>query len=65
MTPEVGLALPDTGRDYRLGWRLVRGGSGARDGGPFELSLEGRRRESANDNAPAEHEAGFRLAARR
>ena len=64
MTPEIGIGLSDTGRDYSLGWRLVRGGSGAPDGGSFELSLEGRRRESANDNAPAEHEAGLRLTAR-
>ena len=32
-TPEVGFGLSDTGRDYSLGWRLVRGGSGTRRSG--------------------------------
>ena len=62
-TPEVGVDLSDTGRDYSLGWRLVRGGSGG-DGGSFELSFEARRRESANDDTPPEHEVGLRLSAR-
>ena len=51
-----------TGRNYSLGWRLVRGGSGG-DGGSFELSFEARRRESANDDTPPEHEVGLRLSA--
>ena len=62
-TPEAGVGLSDTGRDYNLGWRLVRGGSGG-DGGSFELSFEARRRESANDDTPPEHEVGLRLTAR-
>ena len=62
-TPEVGVELSDTGRDYSLGWRLVLGGSGS-DGGALELSFEARRRESANDDTPPEHEVGLRLSAR-
>ena len=62
-TPEVGVGLSDTGRDYSLGWRLVRGGSGG-DGGSLELSFEARRRESANDNADPEHMIVFKLGAR-
>ena len=62
-TPEIGVGLSDTGRDYSLGWRLVRGGSGG-DGGSFELSFEARRRESANDDTAPEHEVGLRLTAR-
>ena len=63
LTPEVGLGLSDTGRDYTLAWRLARrprnGGEGSLD-----LSFEARRRESANDPGSASHEAGFRLTAR-
>ena len=62
-TPEAGVGLSDTGRDYSLGWRLVRGGSGG-NGGSLELSIEARRRESANDDTPPEHEVGLRLTAR-
>ena len=62
-TPEAGFGLSDVGRDYTFGWRLERP---ARDGdiGSLELSLEARRRESANDNSTPEHELGFRLKAR-
>ena len=61
-TPEVGVDLSDTGRDYSLGWRLVRGaGSG---GGSLNLSFEATRRESANDDTPPVHEVGLRLTAR-
>ena len=63
LTPEAGVGLSDAGRDYRLGWRLVRGASGG-DGGSFELSFEATRRESANDDADPEHSLGFRLTAR-
>ena len=62
-TPEAGVGQSDTGRDYSLGWRLVRGGSGS-DGGSFELSFEARRSESANDDTPPAHEVGLRLTAR-
>ena len=66
-TPEIGFALTDTGRDYRLGWRLTRE---ERAGGSLELSLEATRREraddAANDNGSrgVEHGIGFRLTAR-
>ena len=55
-TPELGLGLSDTGRDYRLGWRLglVRSGPSS-----FELGLEATRKEPANDDATPEH--GVRL----
>ena len=62
-TPEVGVGLSDTGRDYSLGWNLVRGSFGGYSGS-FELSFEARRRESANGYAPPEHKVGLRLTAR-
>ena len=63
MTPEVGVGLSDTGRDYSLGWRLVRRSAGG-DIGSLELSLEATRREAANDDVPPEHGIGLRLTAR-
>ena len=57
-TPNVGLGLSDTARDYRLGWRLTPAAGG--DTG-FELSLDATRRESAEDG-DAEH--GVMLRAR-
>ena len=63
-TPEVGVDLSDTGRDYSLGWRLVRGAGSGSDGGALELSFEATRRESANDDTPPVHEVGLRLTAR-
>ena len=39
-------------------------GSGSGVGGPFELSSEARRYESANENTRPEHEVGLRLMAR-
>ena len=64
--PEAGVGLSDTGRDYSLGWRLLRGGAGVPDGGAFELSFEARRHENDNDNGDTrpEHEVGLRLTAR-
>ena len=62
-TPEAYIGLSDTGRDYSLGWRLVRGGSGD-GGGSFEISFEARRSESANDDTQPVHEVGFRFTAR-
>ena len=50
-TPNVGLGLSDTARDYRLGWRLTPAAGG---GAGFELSLDATRRESAADGG-AEH----------
>ena len=60
-TPEIGLGLSEAGRDYSLGWRLTRAGSGA---GSLDLSVEARRRESANDDVPPEHGIGFTATAR-
>ena len=57
-TPQIGVGLSDTGRDYRLGWRLTR------DGGSLELSLDATRRESVTDNDTPEHGVGLRLTAR-
>ena len=58
-TPHLGFGLTDTGRDYRLGWRL----KSARKGTPrFELGLEATRREAAN--ADAEHALMLRGAIR-
>ena len=60
--PEIALGLSDTGRDYSLGWRLVRGsGFGS---GSFALSVETQRREPANHNIAPEHRVGFRVDAR-
>ena len=62
-TPEAWIGLSDTGRDYSLGWRLVRGGSGD-GGGSFEISFEARRSESVNDDTQPVHEVGFTFTAR-
>ena len=63
--PGAGVGLSDTGRDYSLGWRLLRGGAGgAPDGGAFELSFEARRHENDNDDTRPEHKVGLRLTAR-
>ena len=60
--PEIAVGLSNAGRDYSLGWRLVRGGGPG--GGSLELSFEGRRRESASDEIAPEHRIGFRVNAR-
>ena len=59
-TPDAGLALSQSARDWRVGWRLAP--AGARDG--FLLDLEGTRRESARDEAPPEHGLMLRGAVR-
>ena len=63
-TPEIGFGLSESAsgsaRDYSLGWRLTRFGSGP---GSLEFSLEARRRESANDDVPPEHGTGFTVTA--
>ena len=64
LTPEAGVGLSDAGRDYTLGWRLVRGAGSGGDGGALELSFEATRRESANDDADPEHTIGLRLTSR-
>ena len=51
-TPNIGFGLSDNARDVRLGWRLTSAVPG--DPG-FEVSLDATRRETANDDTPAEH----------
>jgi len=61
-TPEMGVALSDGGREYRLGWKL-----GLAPGGPssFELGIEATRNEPANDaGSEPEHSVGLKLQAR-
>ena len=60
-TPEIGLGLSETHREYSLGWRL---GLAKGDPGALELRLEGKRSETANGNAAPEHAVGFRMTAR-
>ena len=63
-TPNVGLGLSDTVREYRLGWRLT---PAAPDRSGFEVNLDATRRESANDNGAAagvEHGVMLRSAIR-
>ncbi len=59
-TPELGFGLSESGRDYRLGWRLTPAGDNA---GWFELSLVATRREAANDDG-SEHGAELRVTIR-
>ena len=49
-TPNIGFGLSETGRDWRLGWRLTPARPGASG---FEVTLDATWRESAN--ADAEH----------
>ena len=63
-TPEIAVGLSDAGRDYSLGWRLVRGGD-TPDGSALELVVEARRRESASGrNDPPGHAVGVRVMSR-
>ncbi len=69
-TPELGFVLSNTGRDYRLGWRLTRE-SRAGEPGSLEFLFEAARREAANDNGAdngaddgPEHTVGVTLEAR-
>ena len=57
-TPEIGLALSDTNRDLRVGWRLQLA---KRDRADFTLSLEGTRQVSVNNEPAPEHGVGLRL----
>ena len=61
-TPEIGIGLSDSGRDYRLGWRL--GLARRQDRVSMGLELEATRRESANDDREPEHGAGLKLTLR-
>ena len=58
-TPHAGFGLTQTGRDYRLGWRLTSAVPG--DPG-FEVGLQATRGE--NDNAPPEHGVQLRATIR-
>ena len=49
LTPELGLGLYDSGRDYRIGWRLTR----LVETGAFDLSFDVTRRESINNDGTA------------
>ena len=63
-TPEIAVGISDAGRDYSLGWRLVRGGD-TPDGSAMELTVEARRRESASGrNDPPGHAVGVRVISR-
>ena len=53
-TPEAGVELADTGRGYRLGWRLAESAPAVLG---FDIALEGIRRESPGSGE--EHEIGF------
>ena len=57
-TPEIGLALSDTNRELRVGWRLQLA---KRDRADFTLSLEGTRQVSVNNEPAPEHGVGLRL----
>ena len=63
-TPEIAVGLSESGRDYILGWRLVRGGD-AQDGSALEIALEARRRESASSRGdPPGHAVGVWMTSR-
>ena len=49
LTPELGLGLYDSGRDYHIGWRLTR----LVETGAFDLSFDVTRRESVNNDGTA------------
>ena len=59
-TPNVGLGLTDTAREWRVGWRLIPAGTGP---GP-SLHLNATRREAALDDAETEHGVMLRGAMR-
>ena len=61
-TPEVGLALSDTERELRLGWKL---GLARREGNvSFDLELEATRRERVDGDRDPEHGVGLKLSVR-
>ncbi len=60
-TPGIGVGLSSAGRDYSLGWRLVRAGA-APDGSFLEVAVDVRRRETNGDrDVPQEHLVGLRV----
>ena len=64
-TPELGIGLSESGRDYSLGWRLTPAGGNTAGGnaGAFELHLEATRREAAHGDG-SEHGVGVRATIR-
>ena len=60
-TPNVGLGLSETARDWRIGWRLAPAGAGAAG---FEMSLDATRSEPSGGNAAPEHGVMLRGALR-
>ena len=59
LSPELGLGLYDSRRDYRIGWNLTHlaeAGTGA-----FDLSLDVSRQENTNDSAAPEHGIELKL----
>ena len=58
LTPELGLGLYDSGRDYRIGWRLTR----LVETGAFNLSFDVTRQENtSNDGTAPDHGIELRL----
>ena len=60
-TPEIGVGFSDTGHEYSLGWKLGLARPGRVS---LDLSFEGTRSESANDDREPEHGISLRLRAR-
>ena len=56
LTPELGLGLYNSGRDYRIGWNLTQPDAGE----SFAFSFDATRREDKNGTAP-EHGIELRL----
>ena len=52
LTPELGLGLYDSGRDYRIGWRLTRPDDG-KSGESVVFSFDVTRRENTNNDGTA------------
>ena len=57
-TPELGLGLTGTSREYTAGWRFALA---RRESVAFDLALEAVRREAANDDGAAEDRIGLAL----
>ena len=57
LTPELGLGLYNSGRDYRVGWSLTR----LAETGSLELSFDVTRRESSKDGDAPEHGVELRF----
>ena len=60
-TPELGVVLSDTDREYRVGWRL---GLVRREDVDFDLSLDATRHEPADDDREPSQRIGLGLNAR-